>query len=148
MSRWSARLVSAVAATCVLPGCSTNPRPSVPRPADVAGCYLVSVVGSAEVTGVFPDTIGLDSLPSVDTAGFLGTRIMISQAPRVQLLVWRMTTADSLEILASVAFKDIDLRAQVKPEGFAGTVDFTDASHTTTGSVTAKRAYCVGFGVK
>ena len=135
-------------ATVALSACAPSLYHPQLTPATVAGCYLVSVAGPAEVTGVFPDTIGLDSLPSPDTAGFMGTRIMVSQSERTRSLYWRMTGSDSLEIVASVLFKDIDVRARLKPGGFAGTATFTDATHTTTGSVTATRSYCVGFGIK
>ena len=108
----------------------------------------MSVVGPPEVTGVLPDTIGLDSLPSPDTTGFMGVRIMVSQSARTQSLYWRMRGSDSLEIVASVLFKAIDLRARLKTDGFDGTATFTDATHSTTASVTATRSYCVGFGGK
>ena len=131
-----------------LSACAPSLRPSRLTPATVAGCYLVSVVGPAEVTGVFPDTIGLDSLPSPDTAGFMGTRVTVSQIGRTQSIYWRLTGSDSLEIVASVLFKAIDVRARLKTDGFAGTATFTDATHSTTASVTATRSYCVGFGIK
>lgn len=97
---------------------------------------------------MFPDTIGLDSLPAIDTAGFRGTRYPVSQIGRLHSVHWRLIGGDSLEIIASVLFKAIDMRAQVKTDGFAGTATFTDATHTTTGTVTATRSYCVGFGIK
>ena len=131
-----------------LAACAPSLRPSQLTPATVAGCYLVSVAGPAEVTGVFPDTIGLDNVPAFDTAGFMGTAYMVSQIGRIQSLYWRMTGSDSLEIIASVLFKDIDLRARVRTDGFDGTATFTDATHTTTGTVTATRSYFVGFGIK
>lgn len=136
-----------IAATA-LSACAPSLRPSPLTPATVAGCYLVSVAGPAEVTGVFPDTIGLDSVPAFDTAGFLGTAYMVSQIGRIQSLYWRLTGSDSLEIVASVLFKAIDVRARLKTDGFAGTATFTDATHSTTASVTATRSYCVGFGIK
>ena len=108
----------------------------------------MSVVGPAEVTGVFPDTIGLDSVPAFDSAGFVGTAYMVSQIGRIQSLHWRLIGSDSLEVVASVLFKAIDVRARVKTDGFAGTATFTDATHTTTSTVTATRSYCVGFGIK
>ncbi len=108
----------------------------------------MSVAGPAEVTGVLPDTIGLDTVPSPDTAGFRGTAYMVSQIGRIQWLYWRMMGGDSLEIVASVLFEAIDVRARLKTDGFAGTATFTDATHATTGTVTATRSYCVGFGIK
>ena len=108
----------------------------------------MSVAGPAEVTGVFPDTIGLDSVPAFDSAGFFGTAYMVSQIGRIQSLHWRMIGSDSLEVVATVLFKDIDLRARLKADGFDGTATFTDATHTTTGTVTATRSYCVGFGIR
>ena len=108
----------------------------------------MSVAGPAEVTGVFPDTIGLDSVPAFDSAGFFGTAYMVSQIGRIQSLHWRLMGGDSLEIVASVLFKAIDVRARLNTDGFAGTASFTDATHTTAGIVTATRSYCVGFGIK
>ncbi|HKS91181.1 MAG TPA: hypothetical protein VJQ83_04575, partial [Tepidiformaceae bacterium] len=104
--------------------------------------------GPAEITRVFPDTIGLDSLPAIDTTGFRGARYTVSQIGRLQSVHWRLMGGDSLEIVASVLFKAIDVRARLKTDGFAGTVTFTDATHATTGTVTATRSYCVGFGIK
>lgn len=141
------RLSVGIVATA-LSACAPSLRPSQVTPATVAGCYLVSVAGPAEVTGVFPDTIGLDSVPAFDSAGFFGTAYMVSQIGRIQSLHWRLIGSDSLEIVASVLFKAIDVRARLKPDGFAGTATFTDATHTTTGTVTARRSYCVGFGIK
>lgn len=131
-----------------LSACAPSLRPSRLTPATVAGCYLVSVAGPAEITGVFPDTIGLDSVPAFDSAGFFGMAYMVSQIGRIQSLHWRMIGSDSLEVVATVLFKDIDLRARLKADGFAGTATFTDATHTTTGTVTATRSYCVGFGIR
>lgn len=142
MPRLSLAIVAALSA------CAPWLHHSQLTPATVAGCYLVSVAGPAEVTGVFPDTIGLDNVPAFDTAGFMGTAYMVSQIGRIQSLYWRMIGSDSVEIIASVLFEAIDVRARLKADGFAGTATFTDATHETTGTVTATRSYCVGFGIK